>query len=298
MLKLHRYSLSCLLTSAVLFSCVAIAQESATVSAADSEKTAIETSVLETPEAPSAEPQSAEQITSKFKEEERAVPTDAELVTVGNAFINIYRGPGRGYPIFHVAEYGEKIWLLKRRTDWVKVLAPRNKTGWVRVEDLQEIYGEAGELVRVPLPDFRDVDAGYFYLGFSYGDFAGANSMGATLAYQFTANLSAELRATQAVGEFSDSQIYQMALVHQPFPHWRLSPYFLLGAGLNITAPNATIIATEDRQDTVMLAGLGLKTYLSRRFAIKAEYANHYLLTSRENNQEIVEWKLGFDVYL
>ncbi|WHI51513.1 SH3 domain-containing protein [Microbulbifer sp. MLAF003] len=226
------------------------------------------------------------------------IPDDAERVTVGNAFINIYRGPGRGYPIFHVAEYGEKIWLLKRRTDWVKVVASRNKTGWVRVADLQEIYGEEGELVRVPLPDFRDVEAGYFYLGFSYGDFAGANSLGTTLGYQFTSNLATELRATQAVGKFSDSQVYQMAVLHQPFPRWRLSPYFLLGAGLNITSPNATIIATEDRQDTVMLAGIGIKTYLSRRFAVKAEYTNHYLLTSRENNQEIVEWKLGFDVYL
>ncbi|GAA5442982.1 hypothetical protein Misp06_01158 [Microbulbifer sp. NBRC 101763] len=226
------------------------------------------------------------------------IPDDAERVTVGNAFINVYRGPGRGYPIFHVAEYGEKIWLLKRRTDWVKVLASRNKTGWVRVADLQEIYGEEGELVRVPLPDFRDVEAGYFYLGFSYGDFAGANSLGTTLGYQFTSNLATELRATQAVGKFSDSQVYQMAVLHQPFPRWRLSPYFLLGAGLNITSPNATIIATEDRQDTVMLAGIGIKTYLSRRFAVKAEYTNHYLLTSRENNQEIVEWKLGFDVYL
>ncbi|WP_445365248.1 outer membrane beta-barrel protein [Microbulbifer sp. ANSA001] len=226
------------------------------------------------------------------------IPDDAERVTVGNAFINIYRGPGRGYPIFHVAEYGEKIWLLKRRTDWVKVLASRNKTGWVRVADLQEIYGEEGELVRVPLPDFRDVEAGYFYLGFSYGDFAGANSLGTTLGYQFSSNLATELRATQAVGKFSDSQVYQMAVLHQPFPRWRLSPYFLLGAGLNITSPNATIIATEDRQDTVMLAGIGIKTYLSRRFAVKAEYTNHYLLTSRENNQEIVEWKLGFDVYL
>ncbi|WP_444937934.1 SH3 domain-containing protein [Microbulbifer sp. JMSA002] len=226
------------------------------------------------------------------------IPDDAEQVTVGNAFINMYRGPGRGYPIFHVAEYGEKIWLLKRRTDWVKVLAAHNKTGWVRVADLQNIYGEEGELVRVSLPDFRNVQAGFFYLGLSYGDFAGANSLATRIGYQFTANLATELRATQAVGEFSDSQVYQMAILHQPFPRWRLSPYFLLGAGLNITSPNATIIATEDRQDTVMLAGIGIKTYLSRRFAIKAEYTNHYLLTSRENNQEIVEWKLGFDVYL
>jgi len=298
MLKIHQYTGISLLLGALLISLPVVAQEGTTIASMESPEVDTKVSPVDKPVAAVGEQEKTEYSAVVITEAEREVPADAELVTVGNAFINIYRGPGRGYPIFHVAEYGEKIWLLKRRTDWVKVLASRNKTGWVKVSDLQEIYGEAGELVRVPLPDFRDVEAGYFYLGFSYGDFAGANSMGATLGYQFTANLSTELRATQAVGEFSDSQVYQMAIVHQPFPRWRLSPYFLLGAGLNITSPNATIIATEDRQDTVMLAGLGIKTYLSRRFALKAEYTNHYLLTSRENNQEIVEWKLGFDVYL
>ena len=226
------------------------------------------------------------------------VPDDAEQVTVGSPYIDMHTGPGRGYPIFHVAENGEILWLLKRRTDWVKVTLRRGQTGWVRILDLNDIYDSDGELVQVRLPDFRDTDSRHFSLGFTYGDFDGADSMGVSLGYHFTRNLSAELRATQAVGAFSDSQTYQLAVLHQPFPQWRLSPYFMLGTGLNITSPNATIVATEDRRDTTMLTGVGVKTYLSRRIALRAEMANHYLLTSRENNQEIVEWKLGFDVYL
>ncbi|WP_193162868.1 outer membrane beta-barrel protein [Microbulbifer hainanensis] len=226
------------------------------------------------------------------------VPAGTEQVTVGSPYIDMHTGPGRGYPVFHVAEHGETLWLLKRRTDWVKVTLRRGQTGWVRIIDLNEIYGADGEQVQVRLPDFRDIESRHFHLGFAYGDFDGADSMGVSLGYRFTRNLSAELRATQAVGAFSDSQTYQLAVLHQPFPHWRLSPYFMLGTGLNITAPNATIVATEDRRDTAMLTGVGVKTYLSRRFALRAEVANHYLLTSRENNQEIVEWKLGFDVYL
>ncbi|QFT56767.1 outer membrane beta-barrel protein [Microbulbifer sp. THAF38] len=295
---IKKYVLTTLLLGTNLLSALVFADGANDTQAVEGVDVEVQTALENLPEGLPAEDEKANPINPIVIDAQPDIPDDAERVTVGNAYINIYRGPGRGYPIFHVAEYGEKIWLLKRRTDWVKVLAPRNKTGWVRISDLQEIYGEEGELVRVPLPDFRDVDAGFFYLGFSYGDFAGANSLGTTLGYQFTSNLATELRATQAVGEFSDSQVYQMAVVHQPFPHWRMSPYFLLGAGLNITSPNATIIATEDRQDTVMLAGIGIKTYLSRRFALKAEYANHYLFTSRENNQEIVEWKLGFDVYL
>ncbi|WP_444915264.1 outer membrane beta-barrel protein [Microbulbifer sp. TRSA007] len=285
MLKLHQNSIGSFAVFVLLLLFSGQASSGQTLMESDSSD--------DTPQEELVETETETETEKKYKGLE-----DAEPVTVGNAFINIYRGPGRGYPIFYVAEYGEQIWLLKRRTDWVKVLTSRNKSGWVKVDDLREIYGENGEIVRVPLPDFSDVDDGYFYLGMNYGDFAGADSLGVSLGYQFTANLATEIRATQAVGSYSDSQVYQVAMVHQPFPHWKISPYFVLGAGINITSPNATIVATEDRQDTTMLAGVGLRTYLSRRFAIKAEYTNHYLLTTQENNQEIVEWKLGFDVYL
>lgn len=223
---------------------------------------------------------------------------DSERVIVGAEFLNLYTGPGRGYVIDHVVEYGEPLWLLKRRTDWVKVMTRTGKTGWAKIAELDEIYTAEGEQVAIPTPGIDDFYEQSFRMGFTYGDFAGANSMGISLGYRFTGNISAELRAAQTIGAYSDSQTYQVALVHQPFPRWRLSPYFLLGTGINITSPNATIVATEDRKDTAMLAGLGVTTYLSRRFALRAEVANHYLLTSREENQEIVEWKLGFDVFM
>ncbi|AQQ69068.1 hypothetical protein Mag101_16600 [Microbulbifer agarilyticus] len=226
------------------------------------------------------------------------LPFDTERVVVGADFLNLYTGPGRGYVIDHVVEYGEPLWLLKRRTDWVKVMTRTGKTGWAKIADLDEIFTAEGEQVVVPTPGIDDYRDQSFRFGFAYGDFAGANSMGLSLGYRFTGNLSAELRAAQTIGSYSDSRTFQVAVMHQPFPQWRVSPYFLLGTGVNITSPNATIVATEDRQDTTMLSGIGVTTYLSRRFALRAEVANHYLLTSREENQEIVEWKLGFDVFM
>lgn len=228
----------------------------------------------------------------------RDLPDDAEQVINGAEFLNLYTGPGRGYVIDNVVEYGERLWLLKRRTDWVKVMTRTGKTGWAKISDLDEIFAAEGEQVTVPTPGIDDYRDQGFRLGFAYGDFEGANALGISLGYRFTGNISAELRAAQTIGAYSDSQTYQVALLHKPFPQWRLSPYFLLGTGVNITSPNATIVATEDRQDTTMLTGIGVTTYLSRRFALRAEVANHYLLTSRENNQEIVEWKFGFDVFM
>ncbi|MBN8429797.1 hypothetical protein JF535_02915 [Microbulbifer salipaludis] len=226
------------------------------------------------------------------------IPKDAEQVVNGAEYLNLYTGPGRGYVIDQVVEYGERLWLLKRRTDWVKVMTRSGKTGWAKISDLDEIFAAEGEQIAVPTPGIDDYREQGFRLGFAYGDFEGANALGLSLGYRFTGNISAELRATQTIGAYSDSQTYQLALLHKPFPEWRIAPYFMLGSGVNITSPNATIVATEDRQDTTMLTGIGVTTYLSRRFALRAEVANHYLLTSRENNQEIVEWKFGFDVFM
>lgn len=246
-------------------------------------------------EAPVTESFSAQQFGER---EPQRLPFDSEKVIVGAEYLNLYTGPGRGYVINHVVEYGEPLWLLKRRTDWVKVMTRTGEFGWTKISDLDEIFGTDGEQVMVPTPGVDDARERGLRFGFTYGDFEGANSLGISLGYRFTGNISAELRAAQTIGAYSDSQTYQVALLHKPFPEWRLSPYFLLGTGINITSPNATIVATEDRQDTTMLTGIGVSTYLSRRFALRAEVANHYLLTSRENNQEIVEWKLGFDVFM
>ncbi|HEY3699487.1 MAG TPA: hypothetical protein VGK97_09160, partial [Spongiibacteraceae bacterium] len=42
-------------------------------------------------------------------------------VEVADPFIELHIGPGRGYPIFYIAERGEHVDVLKQRTDWIKV---------------------------------------------------------------------------------------------------------------------------------------------------------------------------------
>jgi hypothetical protein len=41
--------------------------------------------------------------------------------------------------------------------------------------------------------------------------------------------------------------------------------------------------------------GGGLQFYLTRRFMLRSEYRNNIVFTSRDDNQEVDEWKyLGF----
>ena len=97
----------------------------------------------------------------------------------------------------------------------------------------------------------------------------------------------------------SPSQFYVCSLppLFQPFPEWRVSPFFSVGSGKIKTFPSATLVETEDRDDNVMQASLGAYVHLTGRLFLRADYTNHYVLTSRNTNEEVNEWKLGFNVF-
>lgn len=219
------------------------------------------------------------------------------LVTVTAPYIDVYSGPGRGYPIFHALEKGEAITLLKSRTQWVKVRTERGIEGWIRPEALLATVDTTGNT-----PDFAKKPraaalAGSFELGAGFGDFGGADSTTLTLGYRFTQHLTVEARYAQQAGNFSDSEIIAGGITHQPFPGAWVSPYFGLGAGTIKIHPSATLVDTPDREDSVLQASLGAYIYLSRRFFLRLDYTNHYLLTTRENNDEVNEWRVGFNVF-
>ena len=57
-------------------------------------------------------------------------------------------------------------------------------------------------------------------------------------------------------------------------------------------AARRTLVAT-----LATLWGLGLRTYLSRRFLLRAEYKSYVVFTSRDDNEEVDEWKAGFTFF-
>ncbi len=227
----------------------------------------------------------------------RAADDDREKATVDTSYIDMRTGPGRAYPIFHVVERDEIIELIKRRTDWIKVQTKRGKTGWAHVSHMGDTVGFDGKQLAFKQANEEDYLARRWEIGFNGGDFAGANALGATLGYRFTQNFTAEVKLSQATGQFSDSKMAGLALMHQPFPNWRVSPFFLLGSGVIDTSPDTTLVQTEDRTDTALIVGAGAYVYLSRRFVMRLEYNNYLALTSRDDNEEVNEWKMGFNVF-
>jgi len=224
---------------------------------------------------------------------------DDELiqVTITDAYLDMHTGPGRGYPVFHVAEKDDIITLLKVRTDWVKVVTRKGHEGWIKRDDMVYTLGLAGETVDFSRPGRTDYNRRRWEMGFSAGDFEGADSLGVHVGYRLSNNLMAEARLGQATGSFSNSRFGSLGIMNQPFPHWRVSPFFTLGAGKITVSPNASLISTTDRDDNFLLAGTGAYIYASRRFMFRLEYNSYTILTSRDENEEIDEWKLGFSVF-
>jgi hypothetical protein len=218
-------------------------------------------------------------------------------VVVQDAYIEMHTGPGGGYPVFHVADRGEVLEVHKRHTDWFKVKTQKGITGWVGVEQMARTLEPDGSPTRIKQPGREDYLTRRWETGVQLGDFAGANVISTYVAYQFTANISTELWGSHLSGDFSDGWMISANIVHQPFPEWRVSPFFTLGTGVLHIQPKATLVQVEDRTDQQAHVGFGLRTHLGRRFMLRAEYKSYVVFTSRDENEEVDEWKAGFAVF-
>jgi uncharacterized protein YgiM (DUF1202 family) len=103
-------------------------------------------------------------------------------VVIDDPFIELHTGPGRGYPIFYIAERGEQVELLMQRTDWFKVRIERGEEGWVHRQQLKTTLNLDGEPFDLPGLNIEDsVGAGSGV----YGDF-GANAISTYGAFNLT----------------------------------------------------------------------------------------------------------------
>ena len=220
-----------------------------------------------------------------------------QKVEVAEPFVEFHTGPGRGYPVFHIVEKGKFLLLIKKKTQWFKVRSSSGHEGWVHEDTMQKtLTGDEQQFDagNYQLQDFTDREWEAGMLG---GDFGGATSLTLYGGWNFTQNLSTELSISQALGNVADIRYANISLLHQPFPEWRVSPFIKLGAGAIQTRPFTTLIQTQDRTDEIVNVGLGIKAYVSRQYFFRLEYTSYTILTSRNDNDEVEEWKLGFSVF-
>ena len=220
---------------------------------------------------------------------------DERKILIADPFIELHTGPGRGYPVFHVVERGREVTIVKRRTDWFEIRTDRGVSGWAPREQMIATLEPTGEPLDLQEPARENYMSRRWQAGVAGGDFAGASMISVFGGYAFSDNLSIELTFNHIIGEFSNDYSATLGLMHVFVPEWRLSPYFTLGTGWIHTEPKSTLVQSIDRDDQIGYVGGGLQFYLTRRFMLRTEYRNNVVFTSRDDNEEVDEWKyLGF----
>jgi hypothetical protein len=222
---------------------------------------------------------------------------EEQVVTVADPFVELHTGPGTGYPITQIIERGAEIEVLKRRTQWFKVRGPKGIEGWASREQMNQTLQPSGIAANFPDADQEAYKNQRWSFGLLAGDFGGATAYTGFGAYRMSKHLSLELNASQILGNFSDGWAASANIVHTFAPEWRASPFFSLGTGIIRIEPKSTLAQSEDRSDQTAIVGLGLQAYLSRRFVVRAEYKGYVVLSSRNDNEDVDEWKAGFAVF-
>ena len=215
-------------------------------------------------------------------------------MAVADPYLEMHTGPGRGYPKFHVVDRGETVEILKQRTDWFLVRDADGDEGWVDQDQMELTLNPDGSEVDFERAGLEDFTNSKWEMGVLAGDFGGANIVSAYGAYSLNPHVSLEVWGSQILGNFSNGWTASVNVVHETWPDWRFSPFFTLGAGMIRTEPKSTIIQGEDRNDQIGHAGAGFRVYVTRRFLFRAEYKTHVVFTSRNDNEEVEEWKVGF----
>lgn len=217
-------------------------------------------------------------------------------VIVADPYIDVHTGPGRGYPVFHVVERGGRVTLIKRRTQWVKVRTPRGRLGWVHRRQLARTLDDTGEYVALEEIGQQDFFRRHGETGVHIGEFKEATSLTVFGGFAFTENLQINLNWTEASDEQTNYRVLTAELQHYLFPRWRFAPYVMLGLGRVQLEPKTVLVKRDQETEDAVNAGAGVRFYLTRSFVFRTEYRNHLLLTSRNDNEEVDEWRAGFSV--
>jgi len=222
---------------------------------------------------------------------------DSVRSTVSDAHIELRTQPGRGYPVFYIAERSQQVELLKRRTDWIKLRTPDGVTGWAHVDDVGRTVDETGQPLGFHSPDLAAFTARDVELGILLGSYDNTDAISGYAGWHFTNNLSLELEATENFGTASDGRMVTLNIVHQLFPEWRYSPFVSLGGGIRETNPRATLVSTQDRTDNTAAVGAGVRIYLGQRIFMRLQYKHYVVMTDRDDDEEVGEWKVGISAF-
>ncbi|MDH4051183.1 MAG: hypothetical protein OEU93_06350 [Rubrivivax sp.] len=213
-----------------------------------------------------------------------------QRLQVADAYVELHTGPGRGYPVFFVAERSAWIVVDQRRTDWYRVQAQgasgQTVTGWVNRAQLERTLTEAG-VQRT----FRDMAVDDYLqrrleMGASWGRFESDPMLKLWGAWRLSETLAIEGTIGQVQGLYSGTDLWHLNLSTEPWSDQRWSPAFTVGVGRFANLPNDSLVDAVPTDANLANASLGLRVYFSRRFVARVDYTLYTAFLSDQRNGE------------
>ncbi|MFQ5597587.1 MAG: SH3 domain-containing protein [Nitrospiria bacterium] len=213
--------------------------------------------------------------------------------TVIEPFLEIRTGPGRTYPIFYIAEKGERLILIKKRTDWVQVRLAGERVGWVHRHEIEKTLRASGHKRGLGERIYDDYIEDQLEIGWGWGRFERDDILYVRMRYLFSETISLEGNFGFASGDLGETDIYVGGLVISPWQGQWFSLFGTIGGGWITTQPaNLLVNAQRDRFETAY-AGVGFQAPLLKRLSIRGDFRNFTLFIGPERNREVQEYSLG-----
>lgn len=244
-------------------------------------------------------------------------------VEVADAFLELHTGPGRGFPVTHVVPRGDRIAIVKRRTDWYLLRDERGHEGWAkrkamaatllalagtprddgfRTADERAAFTDtaakpaenaADQPTRPAFNDgsYPDAESHHWEAGAGGGRRGPSKVLRATLSYLLDENLSVDATLSQVLDGPQSEDLVLVGLTHTFHPERRVAPFLSLGLGASRLHQHGALPA-DTRQ--VGYAAAGFRVLLQQRLLFRADYRSFTAFSGRGNPKETNEWNVGF----
>jgi hypothetical protein len=220
-----------------------------------------------------------------------------EVLQIADPYIELRTGPGRGYPIFFVAQRDDWVEIELRHTDWFRVRTEGGKVGWVMRQQLETTL-TAGGLTKT----FRDVLLDDFLsrrvqLGAAWGHFKGEPMLKVYSSVRLSETLSLEGTLGQVQGVFSGTDLWHVNIMSEPWSDRRFSPFFGIGVGKFSNFPNLSLVTATTTNAKLANAVIGVRYYLTERFVLRADYSLYTVFVNDAKTTEYRAWTGGVSFF-